>query len=242
MIMGIAMFSYIMGTFNDTLSAYDKQTDVAEKSMSVHNWIGSFTKFTDGRPVPNDLVDKIHKHFQFFWKNDRLSYLHEDDEYFAELPSDLKHELTNFLFNDIFVLFRRFFRSHEFNNSSFYDKIVFDFLPCEYEIDESILKQGDTVNEVYLVKSGNVYIYFEYDGKVVGKLFGKGYVFGNYNVFCNVPAKFNYKVLKMDGIFETWKQINFFRIESTEYKGYNDSKVKIVGSSFKISRYIGKND
>jgi hypothetical protein len=45
-----------------------------------------------------------------------------------------------------------------------------------------------------------VFIYFDYNGKHIGKYFSRGYFFGNYNIFRNVPSEFNYKAIKAAGI------------------------------------------
>mmetsp|Transcript_13173 Transcript_13173/g.11254 ORF Transcript_13173/g.11254 Transcript_13173/m.11254 type:complete len:175 (+) Transcript_13173:1390-1914(+) len=59
-----------------------------------------------------------------------------------------------------------------------------------------ILKQGEAVHEIYLIKEGSVYISFEHEGKTIGKYFSRGYFFGNYNIFRNIPAEFNFKAIK----------------------------------------------
>jgi len=196
MILGIALFSYIMGNFNDVLSNYDKQMGIVDKSSDLQTWITSLTKFTNNQPLPRDLVQKIDEHFKFFWKNDRLSSLTPDDKYLQQMPKPLKHELVRYLFDDIFSLFRGFLLINEFRDSPFYYDLAFEFLPRKYDANEYILKQGEAVHEVYLVKEGSVYIYFEYDGKKIGKYFGRGYFFGNYNIFRNLPAEFKYQSIK----------------------------------------------
>jgi len=196
MILGIALFSYIMGNFNDVLSNYDKQMGIVDKSADLQTWITSLTKFTHNQPLPRDLVQKIDEHFKFFWKNDRLSTLTPNDKYLQQMPKPLKHELIRYLFDDIFSLFRGFLLINEFRDSPFYYDLAFEFLPRKYDAGEFVLKQGEAVHEVYLIKEGSVYIYFNYEGKKVGKYFGRGYFFGNYNIFRNMPAEFNFQAIK----------------------------------------------
>jgi CRP-like cAMP-binding protein len=199
MILGIALFSYIMGNFNDVLTNYDKQMGIVDKSADLQVWMTSLSKFTANQPLPRELVAKIDEHFKFFWKNDRLSSLTPDDKYLQQMPKQLKHQLIKYLFDDIFTLFRGFLLTRDFEsgpNGSFYYELAFEFLPRKYDPEEFILKQGEVVHEVYLIKEGSVYIYFEHNGQQIGKYFGRGYYFGNYNIFKNVPAEFNFKAIK----------------------------------------------
>lgn len=196
MILGIALFSYIMGNFNDVLTNYDKQMGIVDKSADLQVWITSLTKFTNNQALPRELVQKIDEHFKFVWKNDRLSSLTPDDQYLKQMPKPLKHRLIKYLFDDIFSLFRGFLLTNEFRDSPFYYDLAFEILPRKYDAKEMILKQGEPVHEIYLIKEGSVFIYFEHEGKQIGKFFGKGYFFGNYNIFRNVPAEFHYQAIK----------------------------------------------
>jgi CRP-like cAMP-binding protein len=196
MILGIALFSYIMGNFNDVLTNYDKQMGIVDKSADLQVWITSLTKFTNNQALPRELVQKIDEHFKFVWKNDRLSSLTPDDSYLKQMPKPLKHRLIRYLFDDIFSQFRGFLLTHEFRDSPFYYDLAFEMLPRKYDAKEMILKQGEPVHEIYLIKEGSVYIYFEHEGKQIGKYFSKGYFFGNYNIFRNVPAEFHYQAIK----------------------------------------------
>mmetsp|Transcript_13173 Transcript_13173/g.11253 ORF Transcript_13173/g.11253 Transcript_13173/m.11253 type:complete len:204 (+) Transcript_13173:517-1128(+) len=47
MILGIALFSYIMGNFNDVLTNYDKQMGIVDKSVDLQVWMTSLSKFTN---------------------------------------------------------------------------------------------------------------------------------------------------------------------------------------------------
>jgi Cyclic nucleotide-binding domain len=178
---------------------------IVDKSVDLQVWMTSLSKFTNNQPLPRDLVQKIDEHFKFFWKNDRLSSLTPDDKYLKQMPKPLKHQLIRYLFDDIFSLFRGFLLINEFRDSPFYYDIAFEFLPRKYDHDEMIMKQGDPVHEVYLIKEGSVFIYFEYNGKKIGKYFSRGYFFGNYNIFRNSPAEFNYKTIKLADNIQTTK-------------------------------------
>jgi len=130
---------------------------IVDKSADLQTWITSLTKFTNNQPLPRDLIQKIDEHFKFFWKNDRLSTLTPNDKYLQQMPKPLKQELIRYLFDDIFSLFRGFLLINEFRDSPFYYDLAFEFLPRKYDAGEFVLKQGETVHEVYLIKEGSVF-------------------------------------------------------------------------------------
>lgn len=156
MILGIALFSYIMGNFNDVLTNYDKQMGIVDKSVDLQVWMTSLSKFTNNQPLPRELVKKIDEHFKFFWKNDRLSSLTPNDKYLKQMPKPLKYQLIKYLFDDIFSLFRAFLLINDFRDSPFYYDLAFEFLPRKYDPEDIILKQGEAVHEIYLIKEGSV--------------------------------------------------------------------------------------
>ena len=45
---------------------------------------------------------------------------------------------------------------NEFRDSPFYYDLAFEFLPRKYDPGEMILKQGEAVHEIYLIKEGSV--------------------------------------------------------------------------------------
>lgn len=196
MITGIALFSYIMGNFNEVLINYDKQMGFVNKDADLNMWIVSLNKFTPTGVLPGELVKRINEHFKYVWKNDRLSSISPDDAFFKQMPKSLQQNLITYLFDDIFTRFRSFLHTEKFKNSPFYLELAFQLLPRKYSANEYILKQGSPVQEIYLINEGSVFIYFEYEGREIGKLFEKGYFFGNYNVLSNVSAEFNFKVIK----------------------------------------------
>lgn len=51
----------------------------------------------DNGRLPKHLVAKIDKHFEYFWLNDKLLDLKNDDPYLESLPKPIKHEVK-FLF------------------------------------------------------------------------------------------------------------------------------------------------
>ena len=57
-----------------------------------------------------------------------------------------------------------------------------------------ILAQGEEVQEIYFIISGELKIFFTYGGnkKEIKRFFKKGHYFGDSNVFEDSPAQYNY--------------------------------------------------
>ena len=75
MLCGVAFFSYIMGSFIEIISNYEKKMGVIDKSTDLHNWMTLLTRFTNNKPLPKSLASQIENHFSYFWTNDRLAFL-----------------------------------------------------------------------------------------------------------------------------------------------------------------------
>lgn len=93
MIVGIAFFSYIMSNFNDVLINYDKKMGIVDQGSDLQVWLTSLSKFTSQKPLPRSLVKKIDQHFRFYWKNDRLSSITQDDKFLKLLPKDIRYDV-----------------------------------------------------------------------------------------------------------------------------------------------------
>lgn len=194
MIVGIAFFSYIMSNFNDVLINYDKKMGIVDQGSDLQVWLTSLSKFTSQKPLPRDLVKKIDQHFRFYWKNDRLSSITPDDPFLKLLPKDIRFDLIMYLFEEVFQMFRGFFlrRDKEFSKNQFFFDVAFCLLPRKAEANEEILKQGEDVNEIYFILDGEIKISFDTPYGQVARYFGKEYYFGDYYVFFDKPAEYDY--------------------------------------------------
>jgi len=193
---GATVYAYLLGSFIDLLSNWNKHFGVTERDKELNDWIVNVAKLSAENPIKSQIYKEMLNHFQYYWKNDRLSTLRYDDYYMGKMPKKLRILLIKSLYEDIFCLFRGFFLTEKFKGSQFYYDIAFQIFPLNYKDGEFILGPGDVVHEVFLVTEGAVSIYFEYDGEIISKSFGKGYHFGSSNIFGNKRAEFTYKVLK----------------------------------------------
>lgn len=217
MIIGIGFFTYIMGNFNDVLLNYDQKMGIVDHGSGLQVWLLSLARFTPNNPLPKTLVTTIDKHFRFYWDNDRLSSIDEDDTYLNLLPHDQRRELMNYIFDDVFQTFRGFFLRKEFFDSNFFYHVSFFQMPSLVKPGQQILKQGEEMNSIYFIMSGEVMIEFDYncgtpvaDEQLLDKNFqktdtdgalwmkfqrfyGKGYYFGEYACLMDLPCVFHIK-------------------------------------------------
>lgn len=167
MILGVTFFAYIMGNFIDIISNYDKKKGNPDKSTDLNNWLTLLTRFTNHRPLPAPLVNRIESHFMFFWANNRLSTISKDDEFMAALPRSIKRAImTSYLFQDIFFNFRQFFNTFENRDSKFLYDIAFGFMPRKFDENEIIYDEDDEVPEIYFIIEGEVGVAYRFQHPV----------------------------------------------------------------------------
>ena len=69
MLLGVAIFSYVMSEFSDQINIYNQTFGDMNKSENLQNWFYLMNKYDKNRPVDNKLIFKIEKDFfNFFGK------------------------------------------------------------------------------------------------------------------------------------------------------------------------------
>jgi CRP-like cAMP-binding protein len=140
-----------------------------------------------------------------------------------------------YLFDEVFQMFRGFFLKKEFENSQFFYDVAFYLLPRKAEANEKILEQGDDVNEIYFILDGEVKLSFKTDEGEVRRYFGKDYYFGDYYVFFEKPAEFDYTATTPVNMLVLPKS-KMLEL-ATKYKTIHD---KMLSNSIKNSMYTAK--
>lgn len=57
MLCGVAFFSFIMSSFIEIISNYDKKMGAIDKGTELHNWMTLLTRFTNNKPLPKTLIN-----------------------------------------------------------------------------------------------------------------------------------------------------------------------------------------
>ena len=194
MFLGVTIFSYVMSEFSDQINIYNKTFGERDQDSALNNYINSLKQLNPKQPIDSKLISDIKKHFKFFWKNNRMLSIDKNDKYLSSLPKDLKISLVEYFFYDIFAKFNNFLLYRKYKNIyyKFYYELSFLLLPRLFSKDEIIYKEGNEVEELYLIMDGVLSInYGKYKDIVHHKTnFFSGNYLGVYYCLYNVPAEY----------------------------------------------------
>ena len=84
---GVAIFSYIMGTFMEILSNY-RSLEAYGDHKNLTKWIALLSKYNDGEALNREIITKVESFFDFYWENNRLHAFETelDKKFISELP------------------------------------------------------------------------------------------------------------------------------------------------------------
>ena len=68
---GVAVFSFIMGSFIDMLMEFRVVTSENVDNANLTKWFGLLARFNKGRPLSKDMTFKIEEYFDYYWSKDR---------------------------------------------------------------------------------------------------------------------------------------------------------------------------
>jgi hypothetical protein len=155
-----------MGNFIEIVSNYNERMGIIDRSTELHKWMTMLSKFTNNKPLPRSLFNKIDDHFNYFWANDRLASTSPEDELMNTLPRSIKRTImTNYLFQDVFYKFKEFFNTYENIESKFLYDVSFGFMPRKFEEKEVIYDEEDEVPEIYFIMEGTIGVGFRIPGR-----------------------------------------------------------------------------
>eukprot|EP00357_Protocruzia_adherens_P033334 CAMPEP_0115044006 /NCGR_PEP_ID=MMETSP0216-20121206/47207_1 /TAXON_ID=223996 /ORGANISM="Protocruzia adherens, Strain Boccale" /LENGTH=335 /DNA_ID=CAMNT_0002426435 /DNA_START=419 /DNA_END=1427 /DNA_ORIENTATION=+ len=179
MIFGVTFFSYIMGNFNDVISKYDKKVGNSDMEGKLQLWIAAISRFNKV-PIPADLVSDIYDFFEYYWKNDRLTTLQEDDPFLQAIPRSLYNNILE---------------PAEFRN-----RLAFKLLPRFFKPEEFLFIEGEDSQEVIFLMDGKVQAGFLNSSEFVPTLEfeRKGCLFGDYSIMYN--RKTGYSVVALSKV------------------------------------------
>jgi hypothetical protein len=241
MLLGVAMFSYVMGSFTDLISSYDKKLGIIDQNADLQNWLTMLTKFNKHKPLSTELIYKIDKHFSYFWQNDRNSSISKKDPYISSLPKKLKLKLMEYLWGDILLKFSNFFLFFGSNKEKFfkfYYDLSFCFMPRRYLPGEYLYKPDEEVEEMYLMEEGYVDIGVTFDGNLNNakylKTISSPEYFGEIYCLFNIKSKYAYKAASEVSAFGINKQDLLKAIEK-----YDELYIKYRTKAYrKYNEYI----
>lgn len=163
MLIGIVLFSQIMGSFIEIIQNYDQRMGNDNNGSDLNNWTLLLGRFSS-KPLSTQLVNQIDSHFSHFWAQNRLNNMSQDDEYLNQCPKSIKyHILLHYLFDDVIFRFRAFFiPSYEDKpifDENFLFEVSFGLIPAKFDVqpeDSLILDEEDEVTDMYFILEGKV--------------------------------------------------------------------------------------
>ena len=107
---------------------------------------------------------QIERDFNHFWQFDKMQTFNTNDEDLNLLPNSIKSELlSNYLFNDIFRAFRRFFELSTLDQRTMLSDISYGFMPRifdPHDDDKIIYEENQEVSELFFIQEGFIGIGF----------------------------------------------------------------------------------
>ena len=193
---GPSWFAYTTGK---AISVIHKLRDAGGEADNLGNlaiWLSNLE--SKHKRLPYKLKEKINKHYINYWKNDRLGSISNivketdaaseikniQDPYLRYLPDELKKEVLNYLFDDIFNNFSFFFGRRTLWRYS----LSLYLQPRIYSSNEIIMYSNKSINELNFKITGKVTIGF------VNQDFYELYttslpqIIGDYFVFNEIPS------------------------------------------------------
>jgi len=89
MMLGVSVFSYIMGNFIEILMGYRSMEQVGDHK-ELSKWVALLTKFNEANPLSKELITQIEDFFDYYWSNNPLlAFKSENDlRFIQELPEN----------------------------------------------------------------------------------------------------------------------------------------------------------
>lgn len=113
LLIGVALFSFIMGNFIEILLNYKTITADNNESEDLTKWLNVLAKFSKTRKLNKDLIKRLENYFEYYWQRDRNFATKKDEDlrFMSELPKQIRRKIyTEFLFKDFLYNFKAYFR------------------------------------------------------------------------------------------------------------------------------------
>lgn len=102
LLFGVAIFSFIMGTFIAILNEFKLLTSELEFGDELTKFFHVIKRFNGGKGIDPDFQDRMEKYFQYKWDNDKNMAIDDPEElqHLYELPQPVVDKLIGgFMFN-----------------------------------------------------------------------------------------------------------------------------------------------
>ncbi|OMJ94016.1 hypothetical protein SteCoe_2935 [Stentor coeruleus] len=173
-LIGAMYYTVLAGAFNKVISNINILWPSDENMNLLEHWL--YKVESRYRLLPSNLYNQIVNHYQYYWFKDRLKdiakeywkaenykeLISDQDGHFSKLDDDLREEVLNRMFQDIFTTFPNFFG----NDSGLKYELSFHLQPRFYRLGEVIINEHETVQEILFVHKGRICFEHNFDGEV----------------------------------------------------------------------------
>ena len=170
LIIGPTWFAFTIGKALNTVKRLKEIDGTADLGGQLGIWLSNVER--KHLQIPHRIKDKVKKYYLNYWKNDRLGKMgniadgawnYEElvriqDPFLAVLPQNLREEILDHIFGDIFSKFSYFFD----RQSKWKYSLCLYLQPRIYFENEIIIKENHPVLEILFVVSGKILIGFNY--------------------------------------------------------------------------------
>ena len=80
LIFGVAIFSYIMGSFIEVFKGFIHLNDTLDEGDQLLKFLGTLKKFNNNTPVCENYKKKLEQYFEYRWTNDQNQALRTDSD------------------------------------------------------------------------------------------------------------------------------------------------------------------
>ncbi len=96
LLIGVALFSFIMGNFIEILLSYKTITADNNESEELTKWMNVLSKFSKSKRLSKDMIKKLETYFEYFWQRDRnfATKGEEGQRFMSELPKEIRRKVS----------------------------------------------------------------------------------------------------------------------------------------------------
>ena len=231
LLLGVAVFSYIMGNFIEILTESQNFNKDLEEDDLMNKFFGTLKRFNNDEPIDHELKERIEAHFNYRWTRDKnVAYEGDISQSIMEQLQTNK-DLLNSLYRDFIYhdFIRSFSRTFKFpNQDSEYKHAMYTWADDDYrefmlevltaleprreENHRVLMYENEEVNEILFFNKGQYVVGFELNNVLYFMLkFKEQNLIGGYNITFNKRSLFVYKTTSVCEGFsirrKNWKSI-----------------------------------
>ena len=229
-LMGVAVFSYIMGNFAEIIQFILEVDSDLEEGEQLTIFLSLFKFLNNGEDIKLELKEEIENYFDYRWANNSNWAVETEDDLMllGQLPDDIQSQIFSIcLYQNFMYVFRKDFEfpntsntrvKHSFYNMNHNGYRVFmiqlykGLNPIRMERRHKIYSELDDVSQVTYVMKGKYRVGYEVNRKETLKIqLTKGSKIGAFECCYDKRSIYVYRaVTEVEGFFITkknWKQL-----------------------------------